>query len=500
MELVNESECLDRLELGKIRLGQLPLLGTKLREGWTGFLTECSGNKRELTMNRCHLNRRDWLGNLGLGIAGGALGLMARGESRAADAVEKSGRGSAPLKITKVRAFALRPAGVNLIVVRVETSDQGLYGLGCATYTQRPSPVLAAVNDFLDPFSKGRDPDNIEDLWQNAYTSSYWRNGPVLNNALSGLDMALWDIKGKRAGLPVYQLLGGKCRFAVDCYSHATGRDLKELEASVRSKMEQGFRHIRIQMGGYGSEHLSSSPDFREAGFGMPQDRVMASRPYLQATVKMFEHIREIFGEDVELLHDIHERIEPRDAVRLLKDLERFRPYFIEDPVAPEANDYFRQLRAATTVPIAMGELFNSPHEWVPLIKDRLIDFIRVHLSQTGGFSVARKIATLAEVFNVRSAWHGPGDVSPVGHAANLHLDLAIPNFGIQEIISFNDPTREVFSGCPTVKKGYAYVNEAPGWGVDFNEAAAKKYPIENARSPAYWEPVRRPDGTAVRP
>ena len=232
----------------------------------------------------------------------------------------------------------------------------------------------------------------------------------------------------------------------------------------------------------------------------MPQDRVMASRPYLQATVKMFEHIREIFGEDVELLHDIHERIEPRDAVRLLKDLERFRPYFIEDPVAPEANDYFRQLRAATTVPIAMGELFNSPHEWVPLIKDRLIDFIRVHLSQTGGFSVARKIATLAEVFNVRSAWHGPGDVSPVGHAANLHLDLAIPNFGIQEIISFNDPTREVFSGCPTVKKGYAYVNEAPGWGVDFNEAAAKKYPIENARSPAYWEPVRRPDGTAVRP
>ncbi len=451
-------------------------------------------------MKRDSLNRREWFQGLGGGAMAAALGVLARSEAHAAELIQKSNRASTPLKITKVRAFALRPARVNLIVVRVETSEPGLYGLGCATYTQRPTPVLAAVNEFLDPFSKGRDPDNIEDLWQNAYTSSYWRNGPVLNNALSGLDMALWDIKGKRAGLPVYQLLGGKCRFAVDCYSHASGRDLKELEESVRSKLEQGFRHIRIQMGSYGSEHLSKTADFREAGFGMPQDRVMASLPYLKATIKMFEHTRTVFGDDIELLHDVHERVEPRDAIRLLKELERFRPYFIEDPISPEANDYFRQLRGATTVPIAMGELFNSPHEWTPLIKDRLIDFIRVHLSQTGGFSVARKIATLAEVFNVRSAWHGPGDLSPVGHAANLHLDLAIPNFGIQEIISFDDATREVFTGCPTVKKGYASVYEAPGWGVDFNETAARKFPIEKAENPAYWEPVRRPDGTAVRP
>ncbi len=446
------------------------------------------------------MNRRNLLKTLCVGTGLGALGSLDRRDLLAAESTARAAKGSATVKITKVRAIAMRPARVNLIVVKVETSEPGLYGLGCATYTQRPSPVIAAVRDFLDPFSRGRDVDNIEDLWQNAYTSSYWRNGPVLNNALSGLDMALWDIKGKRCGVPVYQLLGGKCRFAVDCYSHASGRDLKEVEDSVRSKVEQGFRHVRIQMGSYGSEHLSGSADFRDAGFGMPQDRLMESLPYLKATIKMFEHVRNVFGDDLELLHDVHERIEPRDAIRLLKELERFRPFFIEDPVAPEANDYFRQIRAATTVPIAMGELFNSPHEWVPLIKERLIDFIRVHLSQTGGFSVARKIATLAEFFNVRSAWHGPGDTSPVGHAANLHLDLIIPNFGVQEFSAFNEATQEIFSGCPTVRKGYAYVNEAPGWGVDINEAAAAKYPIESAERPAYWEPVRRRDGSAVRP
>lgn len=437
---------------------------------------------------------------MGLGTALGAVGTLPCRDLHAAEATARVAKGSAPLKITSVRALAMRPARVNLIVVKVETSEPGLYGLGCATYTQRPSPVLAAVKDFLDPFSRGRDATNIEDLWQNAYTSSYWRNGPVLNNALSGLDMALWDILGKRAGLPVYQLLGGRCRFAVDCYTHASGRDLKEVSDSVRSKVEQGFRHVRIQMGSYGSEHLSTTADFREAGFGRPQDHVMESLPYVKAAIKMFEHVRSEFGPDLELLHDVHERIEPRDAIRLLKELEPFRPFFIEDPISPEANDYFRQIRAATTVPIAMGELFNSPHEWIPLIKERLIDFIRVHLSQTGGFSVARKIATLAEHFNVRSAWHGPGDVSPVGHAANLHLDLAIPNFGIQEYSPFNDATQEIFSGCPTVKNGYASVNEAPGWGVDLNETVAARFPIEPADRPAYWEPVRRRDGTAVRP
>ncbi len=443
------------------------------------------------------MNRRDALRGMGLGAAG-TLAALAKPNDALAQTYASATRGLAPLKITKVRAIKTRPQGARLVVVKVETSEPGLYGIGCATYNQRPLPVVTAVDEYLDPFARGRDVDNIEDLWQNAYTSSYWRNGPVLNNALSGLDMALWDIKGKRANMPVYQLLGGKCRFAADCYSHARGRDFKELEESVKSKMEQGFRHVRIQLGGYGAGHLSTGASFKEAGFGSPVDSRMDSLPYLKAIPKMFEHIRSTCGEDIELLHDIHERIEPIEAVRLLKQLEAYRPFFIEDPLAPESNEFFTYLRQQTSVPIAMGELFNNPHEWVNLISRRLIDFIRVHITQTGGFSVARKIATLAEFFDVRSAWHGPGDLSPVGHAANAHLDLVIRNFGIQESVNFNEAMREVFPGAPTMKNGFMYVNEAPGFGVDLDEEKAKKYPFPD--HPGYWTPVRRRDGTAVRP
>jgi mannonate dehydratase len=225
-----------------------------------------------------------------------------------------------------------------------------------------------------------------------------------------------------------------------------------------------------------------------------PQD----PKPYLKITPKAFEHIRQKFGDELELLHDIHERVDPIDAINLCKELERYRPFFIEDPFAPEQNGYFRLLRQQCATPIAMGELFNNPHEWVGLITERLIDFIRVHLSQVGGLSVARKIAALAEWFGVRSAWHGPGDVSPVGHACNAHLDLAIHNFGIQEAVQFNQATQDVFPGSPTIRNGYMYVNEAPGFGVDLDEELAKKFPYPDR--PAYWRPVRKKDGTSIRP
>ncbi len=224
----------------------------------------------------------------------------------------------------------------------------------------------------------------------------------------------------------------------------------------------------------------------------------MDSGPYVRATIKMFEHIRSTCGDEVELLHDIHERIPPIQAINLVKELEQYHPFFIEDPFAPEDNGYFKLLRQQTSTPIAMGELFNNPHEWVGLVSERLIDFIRVHISQIGGLSVARKLAALCEWFNVRSAWHGPGDVSPVGHAANAHLDLAIPNFGIQESVRFSQKTQEVFPGYPTMKDGYMYVNEAPGLGVDIDEKLAAKFPLPE--HPGYWSPVRRSDGTAVRP
>jgi len=312
------------------------------------------------------------------------------------------------------------------------------------------------------------------------------------------VDQALWDIKGKRAGMPVYQLLGGKCRFAVPCYMHASGRDLKEIEDSAAAGIAQGFKHVRIQYGSYGSPQLSTHFDFREAGFGLRSDSLMEEGPYLRIVPKMFEHIRNKFGEEIELLHDMHERVEPIHAVQLCRELEKYHPFFIEDPLPPEANGYFKELREQTSVPLAMGELFNSPHEWTPLIVDRLINFIRVHISQVGGLTPARKIATLAETFQVRSAWHGPMDVSPIGHVCNAHLDLAIHNFGIQESVSFNRQTRDMFPGCPTMKNGYMVVNEAPGWGMDLNEDLARKFPVSH--TPGVWLPVRRPDGTTIRP
>src|SRR5215467_11208888 len=445
------------------------------------------------------MNRRDMLKGTGLGATAALFGVVSSMNKALSEESSKTTKGLSPLKITKVRTILTAPQGrVRFAVVKVETSEPGLYGLGCATFNQRPLPVKTAVDEYLDPFCRGRDADNIEDLWQTAYTSSYWRNGPVLNNALSGLDQALWVIKGKRAGMPVYQLLGGKSRFAVDCYTHSSGRDLAQLEESVRANLERGFRHIRIQLGGYGSPQLSTKPDFQDEAFVLPVESHMDARPYLNAVPKMFEQIRGKFGDELELLHDVHERIEPIAAVNLCKELERYRPFFIEDPLAPEANEYFKMIRQQTSTPIAMGELFNNPHEWVGLISQRLIDFIRVHISQVGGLTPARKIAALAEWFHVRTAWHGPADVSPVGHAANAHLDLAIHNFGIQESVQFNPATQDVFPGLPTLKNGYMYVNEAPGWGVDLNEELAKKFPLPD--TPGYWLPTRRKDGTAVRP
>lgn len=458
-------------------------------------------------MNHFSNSRRRILRALGLGSIAAASPLMGSAAVEK-ESFRKATAGLPPLKITRVKAIATCPHGIELIVVKVETSEPGLYGLGCATFRQRAHAVVAAIDKYLNDFCVGRDVDNIEDIWQATYQSSYWRNGPVLNNALSGLDQALWDIKGKRANMPVYQLLGGKCRFGVDCYAHASGTSPDEVADNVTRFMERGFRHVRIQMGGYGATQLlggygysgeAPQPDFKKAGFGMPDDNYMDSLVYTKSVIDIFDKTRKQCGEQVELLHDIHERVQPLEAINLIKALEEYRPFFIEDPFSPENNRYFKLLREHTTVPIAMGELFNSPHEWIDPIKDQMFDFIRIHISQAGGITPAMKVARLAELFNVRTAWHGPGDVSPVGHAANAHIDFAVWNFGIQEAVSFSDTLQEIFPGCPYVENGYMYVNEVPGLGVDVNEKEAAKYPLPDVQL-NNWTQVRKKDGTIIRP
>jgi len=400
---------------------------------------------------------------------------------------------SPPVTIRDVRTIMTQPAGVRLIVVKVLTSEPGLYGLGCATFTQRFHAVYAAIEHHLKPFLIGRDVSRIEEIRQMAMVHGYWRNGPVLNNAISSVDMALWDIQGKRAGMPLYQLLGGKCREAAAVYAHANGRDPKEVEDSVRQLMAQGYCYIRVQMGRYGGRPGElAKPD------GAPEGAYFDPRSYMRDTLRMLEHVRSSVGEEVELLHDVHERLRPIEAVQFAKDVERFRLFFLEDPLAPEDLEWFHRIRQQCCTPIAMGELFNNPREWQPLIVGKLIDFVRMHLSQMGGITPARKVATLAHMHGIRTAWHGPGDVSPVGHAANLHLDLWAPNFGVQEWCRFPDIVYEMFPGTPQVHGGYMYPNDRPGLGIDVDEKLAAQYPCQD--SVEQWTQARLPDGSPTRP
>ena len=395
--------------------------------------------------------------------------------------------------IKDVQTITAQPAGSRLVIVKIITSEPGLYGLGCATFTQRFHAVVTAMEKHLKPFLIGRDVSRIEEIWQMGMVHSYWRNGPVLSNAISGADQALWDIKGKQAGMPVYELLGGKCREAAAVYGHAGGNSPEAVADSVRQFMGNGYRYIRIQMGGYGGEASRIvKPE------GAPDGAYFDPREYTQNMLRMIEHVRAEVGDEAELLHDIHERLHPIDAVKFAKDVEPFNLFFLEDPLAPEDLEWFANMRQQCCTPIAMGELFNNPREWQPLIAGRLIDFVRMHVSQMGGLTPARHVAAFANMYGVRTAWHGPGDTSPVGHAANLHLDLWAPNFGIQEWCNFPEHVYEIFPGMPEVRNGYMYPSDKPGLGIDINEDLAAKYPCQDEVE--WWTQTRLPDGSPTRP
>lgn len=411
--------------------------------------------------------------------------------------------------IRDVRVICTAPEGINLTVVRVDTSEPGLYGLGCATFAYRHLVVKCLVEEYLRPLLTGRPVENIEDLWHMMNQNGYWRNGPVENNAVSGVDMALWDIKGKMANMPLYQLFGGKCREAVPVYRHVEGKDLSEICEDILRLQEQGITCVRCQCGGYGGGEFGNAPSGAPAG--APKGVYLEPRKYMRDTIALFEGIRERIGFDMALCHDVHERIHPMDAVRFAQALEPFDLFFLEDAVPLEQSEWLRLLRSHTTIPLAQGELFNNPAEWKGIITNRLIDFIRVHVSQIGGISPGRKLQVFAEQFGVRTAWHGPGDMSPLGHAANIHLDLAAHNFGVQEWSGTEPPNfilhdlkgprdalLNVFPGLPELRRGYVYANDRPGLGVDLDEAEAAKYPCENTVTT--WTQTRLPDGTIQRP
>jgi len=397
-------------------------------------------------------------------------------------------------KITSARVVVTCP-GRNFVTLKIET-DAGVYGLGDATLNGRELAVASYLQDHVVPCLIGRDAHRIEDLWQFLYKGAYWRRGPVTMSAIAAVDTALWDIKGKIANLPVYQLLGGASREGVMVYGHANGKDVDETIDNALRYQAEGYKAIRLQSGvpGLASTYgVSKDRYFYEpADADLPTENVWSTEKYMRSVVPLFEKAREKLGWDVHLLHDIHHRLTPIEAARLGKDLEPFRPFWLEDATPAENQDAFRLIRQHTTSPLAVGEIFNSIWDCKGLIENQLIDYIRATVVHAGGITHLRRIAALADLYQVRTGCHGATDLSPVCMAAALHFDLSVPNFGVQEYMRHTPETDAVFPHAYTFEKGMMHPGDKPGLGVDIDEVLAAKYPYKRA-----FLPVNRlEDGT----
>ncbi|HZD52767.1 MAG TPA: D-mannonate dehydratase ManD [Woeseiaceae bacterium] len=385
--------------------------------------------------------------------------------------------------------------GRNFVTLKV-TTENGVTGVGDATLNGRELAVASYLRDHVVPCLIGRDAQRIEDTWQFLYRGAYWRRGPVTMTAIAAVDMALWDIKGKLAGLPVYQLLGGASRTGVLVYGHASGASVDETVESALAFRERGYRAIRLQSAvpglastyGVGGGKVSYEP----ADASLPTENVWSSEKYLRSVPQLFEKARQALGDDVHLLHDVHHRLTPIEAARLGKDLEPCRPFWLEDATPADNPEGFRIIRQHTTVPLAVGEVFNSIWDCRALIQEQLIDYVRATVVHAGGITHLRRIAALADLYHVRTGCHGATDLSPVAMAAALHFDLSVPNFGIQEYMPHTEETDRVFPHAYRFENGLLHPGEEPGLGVDIDIALAEKHPYRCA-----FLPVNRlEDGT----
>jgi mannonate dehydratase len=398
------------------------------------------------------------------------------------------------LEITSARVIVTCP-GRNFVTLKIETKD-GVTGVGDATLNGRELAVASYLTDHVIPCLIGRDAHRIEDIWQYLYRGAYWRRGPVTMSAIAAVDMALWDIKAKVAGLPLYQLLGGASREGVMVYGHANGESIENTIAAAREYIGLGYKAVRLQCGvpGLPSTYgVSKDKMFYEpADADLPSENVWSTSKYVRVVPELFAAAREQLGWDVHLLHDVHHRLTPIEAARLGKDLEPYRPFWIEDPTPAENQDKLRLIRQHTTTPIAIGEIFNSIWDAKQLIQEQLIDYIRATVVHAGGITHLRRIASFADMYGVRTGCHGATDLSPVTMAAALHFDLSVPNFGIQEYMRHTDGTDLVFPHAYSFRDGYLHPGEEPGLGVDIDEELSGKYPYKRA-----YLPVNRlEDGT----
>ncbi|WP_017573902.1 D-mannonate dehydratase ManD [Nocardiopsis halotolerans] len=400
------------------------------------------------------------------------------------------------MKIASADVIVTCP-GRNYVTLKLTTED-GTTGLGDATLNGRELAVVSYLRDHVCPLLVGRDSRRINDLWQYLYRGAYWRRGPVTMTAIAAVDCALWDLLGKRLGVPVHQLLGGAAREGVMVYGHASGGSTEELLESVGGFLDRGYRAVRVQAAvpgldsTYGLHATGTGDTYEPADASLPTDNVWHTPAYLDFAPKMMEAVRERFGYGFHLLHDVHHRLSPLEAAQLGRALEPYRMFWIEDPTPAEDQQAFRTIRQHTTTPLAVGEVFNSIWDCQHLITERLIDYVRTSVSHSGGISHLRRIFDLADLYGVRTGSHGAGDLSPVSFAAALHVDLTVPNFGIQEYMGHLEPASEVFRTSYTFEDGYMHPGDAPGLGVEIDEEAAARYPYE----PRYLPVNRRMDGS----
>jgi len=398
------------------------------------------------------------------------------------------------MKIVDAKVVICSP-GRNFVTLKI-IAEEGIYGLGDATLNGRELAVASYLAEHVIPLLIGRDARRIEDIWQYLYKGAYWRRGPVTMSAISAVDTALWDLKAKSLNVPLYQLLGGASREAVLVYGHASGADLEKTVEAVAHYMKLGYKAIRAQSGipglsstyGVGRGQMHYEP----AELGLPPENCWSSEHYLNFTPRLFARLRREFGEEIHLLHDAHHRLTPIEAGRLGKELEPFHLFWLEDPTPAELQESFRLIRRHTTTPLAVGEVFNTIFDCQQLMQEQLIDYIRATVVHAGGITHLRKIASLAEMYQIRTGSHGATDLSPVCMAAALHFDLSVHNFGIQEYMRHTAETDAVFPHSYGFENGVMHPGERPGLGVDIDEALASKYPYQRAYLPVN----RKLDGT----
>jgi mannonate dehydratase len=410
--------------------------------------------------------------------------------------------GLPPLTIKDVKVITTSGgARYKWVFLKIITSEPGLYGIGSANDQYQVMAVIAALEDHLKPWLVGKDPDRIEDLWQSAQMRTYWRNGPVNNNVLAAMDMALWDIKGKRANMPVYDLLGGKAHDAVAVYDHQGGKTKEACLDTLQKSMANGFRHVRIQYGegGYGGGGFITKAEGNRAESGY-QGPAFDEQLYIDTIPPVFEYLRAKAGFEPKLLHDVHSHMSGMNAVELSRRLQPYQMFFVEDVLPPEQISYYRNIRQICSTPQAIGEVFSHPYEVIPLITERLIDFIRCRVAATGGITPIRKLVTLCELFGVKTAFQEGGENDPVNQMASYHVDLSSTAFGIQEENHFPPAVHEVFPGIGEIRKGYLYGSGKPGLGIDINEELAAKNPMGPIRDGGAYKTDRTIDGTVVKP